>query len=224
MRIHALIAVIAFGSMSCLVLAQAKKAPAAPASQLNRNLIQNGDAEAEGEDEKHVPRWPQQEGFTEVRYGSVSGEWDWGLSGCAACGNRYLRLQFEGDTHELSVSQTIDVSSIATDIDKKTVTASISAYLGGFHDSDTTGQIIVSFQDASGSELGKIGTAAYDTKQLLKAEKGNAGLVPCEVSGQVPAGTRKIVYTWKASATGTSSDYLGLGDNFSLVLTEVQPS
>jgi hypothetical protein len=83
MRIHALIAVIAFGSMSCLVLAQAKKAPPAPASQLNRNLIQNGNAEAEGEDEKHVPRWPQQEGFTEVRYGSVSGEWDWGLSGCA---------------------------------------------------------------------------------------------------------------------------------------------
>ncbi len=222
MRIHALIAVIAIGTMPCFVLAQAKKAP--PTPQLNRNLIQNGNAEAEGEDDKHVPGWPQEEGLTEVRYGSVSGEWDWDLSGCAACGNRYLRLQFEGETHELSASQTIDVASLATDIDKKTVTATVSAYLGGFRDSDTTGKVIASFQDASGTELGKIETAPYDAKQLPKADKGSTGLVPCEASGQVPAGTRKIVYTWKASATGTSSDYLGLGDNFSLMLSVPKPS
>jgi hypothetical protein len=61
----------------------------------------------------------------------------------------------QGNTHELAVSQTIDVSSLAGDIDKKSVTATVSAYLGGFHDSDTTRQIIASFQDASGRELGK---------------------------------------------------------------------
>jgi hypothetical protein len=69
---------------------------------------------------------------------------------------------------------------------------------------------------------GKIKTAPYDTKQLPKAEKGGTGLVQCQASGQVPTGTRKTVYTWKANATGTSDDYLSLGDNFSLVLTANQ--
>jgi len=35
----------------------------------------------------------------------------------------------------------------------------------------------------------------------------------------VPAGTRKVVFTWQAKAMGTSGDYEALGDNFSLVLT-----
>jgi hypothetical protein len=131
-------------------------------------------------------------------------------------------LEFEGSTHELSAVQTIDVSTLAAEIDKDAVKATVSAYLGGFIDSDTTGKVITSFQDASGNELAKIETAPYDTKQLTKAEKGSTGLTRCEVSGPVPSGTRKIVYTWKANAIGDSSDYLGLGDNFSLVLTATQ--
>ena len=216
---YALVASIGFGIVVCALSAQSKPA-SAQASLLNHNLVKNGNAEAEGADDKHVPAWGEKEGFTEDSYGSVGSEWDSGLSGCAGCGNRYLRLQFESGTHELSISQTIDVSSLAADIDKKSVTASVSAYLGGFLNSDTTGVVTAYFQDASGAELGKIETTPYDTKQLPKAERGSTGLVQCQASGTVPAGTRKIVYTWKANAIGDSGDYLGLGDNFSLVLSK----
>lgn len=221
MRLHPIAAVIVLGMVPALAVGQAAKTAAA--SLLNRNLIKNGTAEAPTDDSKKVPAWGLHDGLTEVEYGSAASEWDWSLSGCATCGKRYLRLAFEGDTHELSVSQAVNVAALASEIDKKAVTATVSAQLGGFKDSDTTGQVIASFQDASGSELGKIESSPYDTKQLPKAEKGSTGLTPCEASGPVPAGTRKIIYTWKANATGTSGDYLGLGDNFSLVLAAAQP-
>jgi len=219
MKAYAFIAAIGLGIVPCLMLAQTK-GPARPTSELNRNLLKNGDVEAEGADANHVPGWGQKEGMSAATYGSTGGEWDWGLSGCATCGKRYLRLAFEGDVHELSVSQTIDVAALAGDIDKKLITAAISAYLGGYIDGDTSGQVTASFQDDSGNELAKIQTEPYDTKQLPKAEKGSTGLVLCRATGAVPPGTRKIVYTWEAHGTGDSRDYLGLGDNFSLVLTQ----
>ena len=214
--------------LASLAIAQAKTGSpaksaahaAAPTTQFDRNLIKNGNAETEGPDEKHVPDWPVLEGFTGVKYGSVSGEWDWGLSGCASCGKRYLHLAFEGSTHELSVSQAVDVSASAQDIDKADVASSLSAYLGAFLNSDSTSIVQASFLDSSGKELAKIETQPYSTKDLPKAERGSTGLVECKTSGQVPAGTRKIVITWKATATGDSGDYLALGDNLSLVLTK----
>jgi hypothetical protein len=220
MRLHPIAAVIVLGMIPASAMGQAAKTAAA--SLENHNLIKNGTAEVPTDDSKKVPAWGQHDGLTEVEYGSAASEWDWGLSGCGTCGQRYLRLAFEGDTHELSVSQTVDVAALAIEIDKKTVTATVSAYLGGFKDSDTTGQVVASFQDASGSELGKIETPPYDTKQLPKREKGSTGLTPCQASGSVSAGTRKIAYTWKANSTGTSGDYLGLGDNLSLVLAAAQ--
>lgn len=225
MRVCVFIAVLGLGIAPLTAMSQAKRPTAAeakvsaPVTQMNRNLLKNGNGEIEGKDDKDVAGWGPVDGLTGVEYGSVSGEWDWGLSGCAGCGKRYLRLQFEGSTHMLSAAQTINVTASADAIDKKTVTAAASAYLGGFLNSDTTSRVIVSFQDAAGTELGTLETKPYDTAQLQKAEKGSASLTQCQVSGLVPAGTRKIVYTWKADATGTSNDYLALGDDFSLVLT-----
>ena len=174
MRIYTLVAAIGLGIVVCASSAQSKPG-SAQASLLSHNLVKNGNAEAEGADDKHVPAWGEKEGFTEESYGSVGSAWDHGLSGCTTCGKGYLRLQFESGTHELSISQTIDVSSLAADIDKKSVTASVSAYLGGFLNSDTTGTMTASFQDASGAELGKIETTPYDTKQLPKAQSGSTG-------------------------------------------------
>lgn len=189
------------------------------ASQFGRNLLTNGNAENKGATEEDVAGWARVNGLTGAEYGSEASEWDWGLSGCTGCGSRYLRLAFEGDVHELSTSQTVNVASSADEIDKGGVTASINAELGGFHNSNTTGQVLASFQDASGKELGSIETKPYDTATLPKAERGDTGLVLCQASGKVPAGTRKIVYTWKATRTdNTGDDHLSLGDNFSLTL------
>src|SRR5579862_2638941 len=98
MKLHPIAAVIVLGMVPALAMGQAAKTAAA--SLQNHNLIKNGTAEAPTDDSKKVPAWGQHDGLTEVEYGSVSGEWDWGLSGCATCGKRYLRLAFEGDTHE----------------------------------------------------------------------------------------------------------------------------
>lgn len=193
----------------------------APTSIYGRNLLKNGNLEIETSDDKNVPGWAPVEGLSAVKYGSVGGEWDWGLSGCGSCGTRYARLAFEGSVHELSTSQTLDVAPAAEKIDAGKATARISAYLGGFLNSDTTSTIAVSFQDDSGKELGTLATDPVDTLQLPKAEKGSTGLTLCEKSGSVPAGTRRIVFTWHATATGSSGDYLALGDNFSLFLTEM---
>jgi hypothetical protein len=219
MKACAFLVAAGLGLISCMAMSQTKNPPERPASQLNRNLLKNGDVEAEGTDSEHVPGWGQKGGLSATAYGSVGGEWDWGLSGCPACGKRYLRLAFEAETHQLSVSQTTDVASLAADIDKNAVTADASAYLGGYIDGDTTGQVTASFQDASGQELGKIQTEPYDTAKLPKPDKGGTGLVFCHVTGKVPAGTKRIVYTWDAHASGDSGDHLGLGDDFSLKLT-----
>ncbi|MFZ3341805.1 MAG: hypothetical protein WA213_13045 [Terriglobales bacterium] len=200
--------------------ASAAKKAATPTTQWDRNLLKNGGGEVEGKDSKDVRGWKGIEGLSDSKYGSESGEWDWGLSGCTSCGNRYLRLAFDRGTHELATSQTVNVSPSAAEIDKGDVTAEISAYLGGFRNSNTVATLKASFQDAADKELGAIETKPYDTKELPKAAKGSTGLVECKTSGAVPSGTKTIVFTWKATATDDSGDYLGLGDNFSLVLSK----
>ncbi len=224
--LHPCLALITLTLVSTITAAQTKPSASStrtPASQFDRNLLKNGTAETEGKTIEDVPAWTKVEGLQLVKYGSQGSEWDWGLSGCPTCGDHYLRLAFGESVHELSTSQTIDLLSSANEIDKQPVTAAISAYLGGFLNSSTTGQLIASFQDAAGKELGKIETTRYDTATLPKAERGSTGLVLCQASGQVPRGTRKIVFIWKAYATDDSGDYLGLGDNLSLVLTVPKP-
>jgi len=204
--------------------AQAKSAaPKAAASIFDRNLLKNGNAEATTEDSKKVPGWGSLEGFRVADYGSMAGEWDWGLSGCPDCGKQYLRLEFEGTTREKEISQTIDITAAAADIDQNKVTAKAAAYLGAFYDADTTSQVTVSFQDDAGKVLGEMATAPCDTKSLPKAERGSTSLAPYQAGHSLPSGTRKIVYAWKAKATGDSGSYLALGDSFSLVLSVPPP-
>ena len=221
---------VALALCPCSLFAQARPAAAksvaaakAPVTQFDRNLLQNPGAETRGKDDKDVRGWAKAEGLSDNEYGSVSGEWDWGLSGCSSCAKYYLRLEFGSGVHELVTSQTIDVAPSSAQIDKSGVTASISAYLGGFLKSATVATISASFQDAAGKELGRIETKPYDTSTLPKAQSGSTGLTLCEASGTVPVGTRKIVFTWKATASDDSGDYLGLGDNFSLVLSLPKP-
>ncbi len=202
------------------VTAAAVAQPAKPAaSLLGRNLLKNPSIEAPITDPNKVPGWTDAKGLQQAVYGSVSGEWDWGLTGCTGCGKQYIRLDFEGTVHELSTSQTIDISSAADAIDKGKVTAATQGWLGAFHGADTTSTIDLSYQDANGKELGILSTTPVDTNALPKAASGDTGLILCQTKGAVPAGTRKIVFTWHAKSTGESGQYLALGDNFSLTLT-----
>ncbi|HTZ46332.1 MAG TPA: hypothetical protein VMH20_01985 [Verrucomicrobiae bacterium] len=184
-----------------------------------QNLLKNAGAEESTEDTKKVPGWPAVDGFSVATYGSVGGEWDWGVAGCAQCGKQYLRLSFEGETKLLSVSQTVDVGFAAREIDQSTVTARIWGQLGGYVQGDTTSQLLASFQDENGKELGVLGMDPVDSTKLSKPTVGGTSLMPVEKSGKVPPGTRKIVFTWKAIATGDSGAYIALADNLGLELS-----
>lgn len=198
---------------------RAAPAPKTPPSLFSRNLLANGGIEAVTEDNKKVPGWSLSDALSEAAYGSEGGEWDWGLSGCPTCSKHYLRLAFSSAVHDATSSQTVDVSPASAQIDAGKVTAQLSAWLGAFLNSDTTATVEVSFLDASGKVLGTLSTDTLDTSKLPKAPSGSTGLQLCQKSGPVPAGTRKMVYTFHGKATGNSGDYLALGDNFSLELT-----
>ena len=147
MRLHPIAAVIVLGMVPALAVGQAAKTAAA--SLLNRNLIKNGTAEAPTDDSKKVPAWGLHDGLTEVEYGSAASEWDWSLSGCATCGKRYLRLAFEGDTHELSVSQAVNVAALASggrSTRRRWRQRRFRPNWAGSRYSDTTGQVIASFR------------------------------------------------------------------------------
>jgi hypothetical protein len=186
------------------------------------NLLQNGSAEIQTGNYTKVPGWSPANGFEVAKYGSFSGEWDSGRSGCADCGKYYLRLAFAGTARGPSTSQTVEVSSAATEIDHGKVTATVSAYLGGYIKSDTTSVLMASFRDAAGKELGTLRTRGVDTSELPEPKSGSAGLRRCEASGRVPVGTRKIIFTWHAISTGTSGEYLAVGDDFALHLKAAQ--
>jgi len=199
-----------------------KPATTSAASIFGRNLLKNPNIEAPIKDPNKVPGWTDASGLQQAVYGSVSGEWDWGLTGCAGCGKQYLRLDYEGTVHELLTSQTVDVNPAADQIDKGKIRAAASGWLGGFHGADTTSVVELTFQDASGKPLGTLATSPVNMNGLPKAQSGDTGLLLCKTDGVVPAGTRKIVFTWHAKSTGESGQYLALGDNFSLTLTSAQ--
>ncbi len=190
---------------------------------LDRNLLRNSGAESEPQgDDKIVPDWAPKKAVEAPEYGSVGGEWDWGVSGAPGGGRRYLRISFENPIKDKSVTQRVDVSALAKEIDAGAISAKVSGYIGGMQDSDTGVEVIAVFEDARGKVLGNMPTDEVDTKSLPKPSVGGASMVPREKSGPVPVGTRRIVIQFFAHPTGSSGSYLALADNLSLVLTRGQ--
>lgn len=202
---------------------KAAQASSSSSKWLDKNLLKNPGAESQPRDKAPPPSWDakpptDEEGVEVADYGSVGGEWDHGVTGAPKGGNRYFRLYFKAGTKEQSMSQPVDVSGVAQDIDAGRIEAQLSGYLGAFVDADSTAQIIATYLDAQGKELGKLETAPINAATLPKPQVGSAALTPVQAGGVVPANTRKIVVKVYAKATGDSGDFLGLADNLSLVL------
>ncbi len=169
---------------------------------------------------KVVPEWGDpQEGFSTPAYGSVGGEWDWGLSGCSTCQKQYFHLEWDGAGRERSFSQAVNVAQEAALIDEGKVAATLSGYFGAYRESDTTDHLVATFQDEGGKALGSLETAFVDTKALPAVEKGSTPLMLLDAHGTLPQGTRKVEVKLVAKSTGDSGSYLAVADNLSLVLT-----
>jgi len=127
-----------FALLPAALLAALALSPDAWATVPGGNLIRNPGAEAgagspTGNDFLPIPDWTTTPKFTAVVYGA-SGFPDAAVAAKIGGGKNF----FAGgqDTALSTATQTIDVSGAAAEIDAGRVTASVSAYIGGFSSQD----------------------------------------------------------------------------------------
>ncbi|HEV2688087.1 MAG TPA: SdrD B-like domain-containing protein, partial [Bryobacteraceae bacterium] len=112
---------------------------------------------------------------------------------------------------ESDLFQTIDISSLAANIDAHQIKYSLSAYLGGFSSQKDQATVFANFQGGVFSQT-SVGPVSPTDRQ------SQTGLLLRSTSGTIPAGTRKIQMQMHFEAL--SGGYIdGYADNLSMVLT-----
>ncbi|HHK42688.1 MAG TPA: hypothetical protein ENJ50_09750 [Planctomycetaceae bacterium] len=189
---------------------------AAEASLLGSNLIKNGDAESgpgssSGGTVSNIPNWTTSGNFTVVQYDAPGGFPTSSGPGPASRGNNF----FAGGPNNgfSSASQTIDISSIASQVDTGSIVFSLTGYLGGFSNQNDNAVLKIDFLDGSASSLG-----VAQIGPVLASDRSNTtGLFFRSTAGNLPVGTRAIGVTLEMTRTaGSYND--GYADNLSFVL------
>ncbi len=184
---------------------------------IGSNLIKNGDAESGlGSPTGYtfppsIPDWTTSGNFNVVQYDAPSGFPTSSGPGPASRGNNF----FAGGPNNgfSSASQTIDISSIATQVDTGTITFSLTGYLGGYFTQNDNAVLKVDFLDGSASSLG----VAQIGPVLANDRSNTTGLFFASTVGSLPIGTRTIDVTLEMTRTaGSYND--GYADNLSFVL------
>ena len=180
------------------------------------NLIQNPNAEASTATADctpggtPVPNWTATGQFTVCYYGAP-GYPTATDPGPPSRGNNFFFGGFAGDS---TGTQSLDVSWAAADIDRGTVTYSLSGYLGGFDGQDDSVTVKALFRASpfGAAQQAKIGP-------VLSADRNQAtGLLFKSTTGTIPAGTRQIdIVQEMIRVSGSAND--GYSDNLSFVLT-----
>jgi uncharacterized protein YdbL (DUF1318 family) len=198
-----------------------------PATPFGRNLLRNPGAEMTSET-SNIPGWQDIEGLNEQPYGGTPSEWKAGTRGCPRCGRFYMRITLGPNTKGLAANQVVKVEDAAKDIDSGRVTANISGYIGALRTTAVTTQMVASFQDGTGKNLGQLTTSEVSATDLPASNSGGS-IVFREQSGPVPSGTRQILFQWQAKPAAARQDASGngsqtppapvaFGDNFSLII------
>ena len=189
------------------------------------NLIVNGNAESgTGSSDSSttapvpIPGWTTTPNITEHTYDPAgSGAFpDVNASAAIGGGNQFFAGgpgNGAGNTVE-TATQDINVATAAAEIDAGTVTATLSADLGGFSTQGDNAAVTATFLNSAGAQLGTLSvgpvTAAdrNNTTQLLRRS----------ASGTVPPGTRTVRVVLTATKTdGSYND--AYADNLSLTLS-----
>lgn len=211
------------GIFNVALLAQAQKdnTPANPL--LEHNLIRNGDAEQDT-NTMWAPGWQPAQLLQEAGYGRVPGEWEQGVEGASHGGCCYLRLEWQTNPGKAddsrTASQEIDLTALATDLDRGAVWAKLSGYLGGLMEGNTATRLSITWLDASGKETGELALSQVFPTDLRRPFVGIASLVPRQQKELIPAGTRKAVVKFTGTVVGKGFSYTALADNLALVLSE----
>lgn len=187
------------------------------AASFNTELIVNGDAEAGmgaiDATPVAIPGWTSAGGpMTVVQYGSKGfvNPTDPGPS------NRGRQFFSGGRTASGAISQTIDLSNLATQIDAGNAKYDLSAWMGGFGKEQDSARVSVRFENpnsSGGEEVTMNGLNATERQQIT-------GLFAISSNGLVPRGARRAVVTVSAQRQlGVVAD--GYVDNVSLKLMPV---
>ncbi len=191
--------------------------PAGPAlATFGRNLIFNGDAEynrgfKSNSTQQYAAGWddPGPGGITLVNYQAGNGFPTPQDPGPANRGNNF----FSGGLNAVStMTQQIDVSNLATQIDSTNVDFVLSAWLGGYLSQEDNATVIAHFLNGANADIGSAQLAA-----VTAANRGNAtGFLLREEFGDLPTLTRSIKIELTATrATGENDGYV---DNISLMI------
>lgn len=214
-RAHAV--TLAIGLAAWTVAGLTTGVRAAETAQYGRNLIVNGNAEADAgaPDDGHIVKptgWETTGEFTAVKYGADGGFPDASSPGPSDRGQNL----FEGGNVEKSTAtQTVSLTAYSGAIDAGTVRYTLSGWLGGFEEQADYATVTVAFVSESGATLGRASLGPVTPAQ----RKGNTGLVRQQSTGIVPKGARNVAVTIDLTRVeGTYND--GAADDLSLVLTK----
>jgi hypothetical protein len=183
------------------------------------NLIVNGNAEAgsasaNGVAVVSIPGWTVTAGSpTVVAYGTAGGFPAAGDPGPADRGGNFFA---GGQSSPLSsITQTIDLSGAATQIDAGGVTFTLSGSFGGYAGHNDNAMLMVTFVRPGGTDV------SFNLGGVLSADRGSAtGLIAQSLTSLVPVGARGVVLTLVFTRTnGNYND--GYADNLSLTLAPV---
>ncbi|MHB8357501.1 MAG: PEP-CTERM sorting domain-containing protein [Vulcanimicrobiaceae bacterium] len=206
---------IVAGVMLLLATTAAVHAPTATASQFGRNLVRNGNAEANtgAASDTQIVRpadWRTTGQFTAVRYGIPGGFPDKHSPGPRNRG----RNDFEGGNAPRSTAtQSFSLLESAAAIREGACRYTFSAWLGGWENQDDHATATVTFLNAHGHSVGSVTLGPVTPQERHDV----TGLLYRSRSGVVPKdATRADVTVVITRYEGTYND--GSADNISLVL------
>lgn len=187
----------------------------------DQNLVDNGDAEAAdpGPAQDYnlgIPGWVDLGGMTTVGYDAVGG---FPSVTCPGPKNRGQAF-FAGGTVDSAISQTIDLTDFAADIDGSGARFEFSAWLGGYADQRDVAVAEVRFLDERGGLL--LTTPLPTVNATQRAETfgatgdGATGFIERRENGRVPQGARVAEVRLQSLAGQGAAD--GYADNISLIL------
>ncbi len=199
-------ATLALAAALVVVVAAAVAGAAVPSG----NLLRDPGAELGGYGE-----WDTANGFAIESYGA---EFRPSQAAGAAIGGGTKVFAGGSDANSSSATQVVDVTASAAEIDASSVTAQLSAYLGGVDDEGDYATVTADFLPASADT--PLGTTTIGP--VTAADRANrTALLQRTATVAVPTGTRRIRVTIAATRlVGVYTD--GYADNLSLVLTGQQ--
>lgn len=180
------------------------------AQPIGSNIVRNPGAEegpssADSYAVRPMPGWIPTDYITAFDYGV-----DVPVSESQAIGGG-RSIFFGGICAVSEATQDIDVSTLSPYIDAASLTANLSAYMGGWQTQGDNAKVVVTFYDGSSNSLGQF--------QVGPQEGSNQHMILHQSSAPVPVGTRgiqvRMVFT---RVEGTWND--AYVDNISLVLNQ----